>query len=93
MLRKRWEALLEEAGLPGELVPGQSLLELAGQSRALIEGHSGITEYGSDRIRVRVRFGEVCICGAGLELTSMTKEQLVISGRIDAVTLEGRGKG
>lgn len=90
MLRKRWEALLEEAELPGELLPGQSLLELAGQTRALIEGHDGITEYHTERIRVRVKYGEVCICGSGLELTRMTKEQLVITGRIQTVTLEGR---
>ena len=90
MPRKPWETLLEDAGLPGELAPGQSLVELAGQSRALIEGHGGITEYGAERIRIRVRFGQVCICGSKLELISMTKEQLVISGRIHSVTLEGR---
>ena len=88
MLHRRWEALLEEAELPGELLPGQSLLEVAGQSRALVEGHDGISEYGTERIRVRVKYGAVCICGDGLELTRMTKEQVVISGRIRSVALE-----
>lgn len=89
MLSKRWEALLESAELPGELVPGQPLLELAGQNRALVEGHRGIVEYGRERIRVRVKFGIICICGTGLELTRMTGSQLVISGQIGGITLEG----
>lgn len=91
MLRKSMEKLLLGADLPGEIVPGQPLLELAGNTRVLIEGHSGVLEYGSERIRVRVKFGNLCISGRELELARMSGDQLVILGRIEAVVLEGGG--
>lgn len=91
MLRKSMEKLLLGADLPGEIVPGQPLLELAGNTRALIEGHSGVLEYGSERIRVRVKFGNLCISGRELELVRMSGDQLVILGQIEAVVLEGGG--
>lgn len=91
--RKHWvQRLTEGADLPDEVVPGLPVVELAGDRRVLIEQHRGVTEYGCERICVRVRFGEVCICGCGLELNRMTKEQLVVSGRIDSIHLRRRGK-
>ena len=86
------ERLAEGADLPGEAMPGQPLVELAGDRRVLIENHKGVTEYGRERISVRVRYGQLVVCGCGLELARMTKEQLVIIGRIDGVTLHRRGE-
>lgn len=86
------ERLTEAADLPGEVIPGQPLVEIAGDSRILIEHHGGVTEYGREKIRVKMKYGELCICGCSLELARMTKEQLVIAGRIDSVTLLRRGK-
>ena len=85
------DRLIEEADLPGELLPGQSVVELAGDRRVLIENHRGVTEYGQGKISVRVRCGLVVVCGCGLELSRMTREQLVITGRVDGITLH-RGK-
>ena len=85
------DRLIEEADLPGELLPGQSVVELAGDRRVLIENHRGVTEYGQGKISVRVRYGLVVVCGCGLELSRMTREQLVITGQIDGITLH-RGK-
>lgn len=85
------DRLIEEADLPGELLPGQSVVELAGDRRVLIENHRGVTEYGQGKISVRVRYGLVVVCGCGMELSRMTREQLVITGRIDGITLH-RGK-
>lgn len=86
--RKHWvQRLTEGADLPDAAIPGMTVLELAGDRRVLIEQHGGVTEYGCERICIRVRFGEICICGCGLELSRMTKEQLVISGRIDSIQL------
>lgn len=88
---KQRKNILERAALavdlPGEPLPKLPLVELAGECRVLIENHHGVTEYGSDEIRVKVTYGQLCICGTGLELAKMTKEQLVITGRIDGVTL------
>ena len=86
------ERLAEGADLPGEAMPGQPLVELAGDRRVLLENHNGVTEDGRERISVRVRYGQLVVCGCGLELARMTKEQLVIIGRIDGVTLHRRGE-
>lgn len=94
MVQKRnWaQRLADGADLSSEPLPGVPVVELAGERRVLIERHGGVTEYSGERICVKVRYGQVCVCGCGLELTRMTREQLVISGRIDCVQLVRRGK-
>lgn len=85
------ERLADEAEIGAEPVPGQSIVEIAGERRVLIENHLGVKGYSSDKIVVKVKFGFVSVCGCGLEMLRMTKEQLVIRGRIDGVTLQRRG--
>ena len=85
-----WEQMAARGDLPGEGIPGQSLVELLGEHRVLIEGHRGVREYCRERIGVKVNFGIICVCGSGLELAHMTAEQLVIRGRIDGITLQRR---
>lgn len=82
------ERLILGAQLPSEALPGQSLVEIVGQCRVLIENHQGVTVYGCKEIHIKVRFGEIIICGENLELANMTKHQLVIVGRIDSATLQ-----
>ncbi len=77
------------ADLQDEPAPGQPLIEIVGQCRVLIEQHEGVCQYNTQQIAVRVKFGTVCVCGAYLELTQMTKHQLIISGRIDSIQLLG----
>lgn len=90
---KSWlERLSDGADLPGMALPGVPLVELAGDKRVLIENHGGVTEYGPCRIQVRVQYGLLSVCGQGLRLARMTKEQLVISGGIDSITVCRRGK-
>ena len=82
--------LWERLDLPGETLPGQVLVEIAGENRVLIEHHLGVREYSCERISVNVKYGLIQICGSCLELRCMTKAQLVISGRIDSVVLKRR---
>lgn len=87
---KGGSTLWDRLELPGEALPGQPLVEIAGDGRVLIENHRGVREYSRERIGVKVKFGLVQICGSCLELRCMTREQLVISGRIDMVQLKRR---
>lgn len=90
--RKRFmEHLTAAADLQEEPIPGLPLIEISGDRRVLIEHHCGVTEYGHEQIGVRVKYGCILICGNHLELTRMTKEQLIISGCIEAVRLIRRG--
>lgn len=86
-----FERVVLGADLPGEALPGQPLIEVAGDSRVLIENHSGVIAYGSCEIQVKVKFGIVCVCGHSLSLARMTKQQLVITGKIHNVALQ-RGR-
>ena len=79
--------LTSVAGLPDEPIPSRPLVEILDQSRVLIENHKGVTEYGRTFIRVKVKFGSLCVCGIGLELAKMTKGQLVITGQIESIQL------
>ena len=93
MQKMNWmQKLADGADLSGEPLPGVPIVEIAGECRVLIERHGGVTEYSRERISVKVRYGTVSVCGCGLELTRMTREQLVISGRIDCVQLQRRGR-
>ncbi len=83
---------MDRLDLPEESMPGETVVEIAGHRRVLIEHHAGVTQYGSERICVKVRYGCIHICGRQLELTRMTREQLIISGCIDSVSLERKGK-
>jgi sporulation protein YqfC len=70
-----------------DTAPAQPLVELCGERRVLIENHRGVSRYGPEVICIRVRYGEVAIRGCGLELARMTREQLVVCGRIDSISL------
>lgn len=93
MGKPNWlQKLADGVELSDEMLPGVPVVEIAGENRVLIEGHSGVIEYSRERICVKVRYGTVCVCGCGLELTCMTGSQLVISGRIDCVQLQRRNR-
>ena len=85
------ELLADRLDIPADAL-GLTKLSLCGRSRLLIENHGGVTQYSAERIGVRVSYGTVCIMGCGLELKHMTKERLVIAGRIDSVNLIRRGR-
>lgn len=84
--------LAEGMDMAGESIPGLPLVEICGDRRVLIENHRGVSRYCMDQICVRVSYGEVSVRGSGLELARMTKEQLVICGCIDGVSLVRRRK-
>ena len=87
---KERKGILQQIVETGEPVPGLPILELAGDRRVLIENHCGVKEYSRERICIGVKYGTVCVCGFGLELACMTREQLVICGRIDGITVHRR---
>ena len=87
---KFFDHMLVQTAFAPESVPGLPIVEIAGESRVLIENHQGVAAYGTGRILVNVKFGTISICGSNLEMLHMTKEQLVVHGRIDTVGLQRR---
>ena len=66
------------------------IVEIAGQNRVLIENHQGILGYATEEIQIKVTYGKVCIFGNNLMLQQISKEQLVITGNIEALKIIGR---
>ena len=80
-----WDRIAVATDLSSEPMPKQTLVEIAGERRVLIENHCGVSSYGVNEICVKVRSGNVIVCGNNLELVRMTKEQLIIMGAINCV--------
>lgn len=81
------ERLADAADLQSEALPGQSVVELYGDRRVLIENHCAVTEYGRERILIRMKYGNLSVCGHCLELARMSQNQLVITGKIECVSI------
>lgn len=79
-----------KVGLPGESIPGATLVELFGTNRVLIERHCGITGYSDVKICVRTVWGEIFVEGAKLKIACMSNKQLIITGDIISVYLNKR---
>ena len=82
--------MMEHSSWDPETLPDQPIIEIAGDRRVLIENHHGVAIYGREQILVNVKYGAVCVCGCNLEMIHMTKDQLVIYGRIDSIRLQRR---
>ena len=74
-----------------DLIPGTPLIEIAGTNRVYIENHQKIVMYTESEIHIGVKYGTIVVLGDGLSFSCITKEYLVVSGRIFSVHLNGRG--
>lgn len=84
------QRLTEEMDLDGEPVPGMAVVELCGDNRVLIENHLGMCHYSQEKICVKVPYGQIAVCGCGLELSQMTKDRLIIAGKINTLSVHRR---
>ena len=86
------ERLAAGADTDAQELSYRPIVEILGTQRVLIENHFGIMSYSREQILVKVRFGCIRVCGSGLEILCMSREQLVIRGKICGVFLVGRGE-
>jgi sporulation protein YqfC len=75
--------------LPLEALAGLPQVELSGTSRLRIENHGGVTEYGSEAIRVAGGGCAILVTGTTLEIRAMTASTLLITGEIQSIQLTG----
>lgn len=64
------------------------VVELAGNSRVLIEHHKGILEYSRDRIVIKMQYGNLSVQGRCLEITEINAVKIVILGKVDCLQLQ-----
>ena len=82
----------DRTNLPDASVPGIPVIEIAGDQRVLIECHKGISAYSEQAVQIKVSYGKICVKGENLQLRQISRENLVISGRICGVELTRCGK-
>lgn len=85
------EYLTHEAAFPADVIPSRSVVEILEDQRVLIENHLGVKGYSTECVIVQLRIGCLHISGENLQILRMSKEQLVIAGRIRAVSIRRRG--
>lgn len=74
--------------LPGEVLSGLPKLTVTGNRRVHIECHKGIVEYDGSLIAVNGGAVLVKIRGEGLEIISMSAEEILIKGLIVSIDLD-----
>ena len=79
--------IVNYAELSDEVLPGQTVIELVGEGRVLIEGHSGVLAYSDEEVCAKVTYGVARISGCNLKLSYMCEYKLVISGEILSIHL------
>lgn len=85
-IRKRFSEL---GDLPKELVSGYSRMVLLGNSEFMIENYNGIIEYEVNRIRLSTASGVISITGGKLSINELDNDELLVSGEIKTIELEG----
>lgn len=92
-MRKRkysWERMMNQAIHSTGSALYRTIIEIAEDHRVLIENHQGVVTYGKDKIIIKTKYGSVSVCGSGLEMMHMSKEQLTIIGGIQCISLHRR---
>lgn len=84
---KLFQNLTGKLAITSQSLPGVPIVEIADGRRVLVENHRGVTEYGDKQIAVLVRFGKIVVSGSNLELGFMSKQQLIICGCIESVSI------
>lgn len=87
---RMFERFRRGLSLDTEPMPGIPLVEMFGDKRVLIENHCGVSAYSDQEICIKVKHGCIHVCGSNLNLAQMSRERLVICGKIVSVQLVGR---
>jgi sporulation protein YqfC len=83
-IRKRLADALE---LQHDVALNLPALHLTGGERLLMENHRGLLEYGRGKIRIASTAGVVEITGEGLDIKSVGREDILITGGIDSIVI------
>ena len=85
---KKPNKMTEFLDIPKEIGSNQPKITAAGFNEILIENYRGILEYESYLIRISTHIGTIGVNGIDLELTKMTTDDVLITGRVDSVEFE-----
>ena len=79
------EKLVRVFELPDDVVYDLPKITLIGDIQFYIENHRGIIEYSPTLVRIAVSIGEVEVSGEMLAIRTITRDELYLDGRIQAI--------
>ncbi len=88
LLKEQFSDLFE---LPDEIILNAPLIMMVGQKKLYIENHKGIALYQQDKLKVRLKVGNILIEGKDLLISEINTEYLFISGIISSLNYEIKG--
>jgi len=84
---RRWRSLVAGAlDLPKDVVVNVPRVTVIGSLQVTVENHRGIVEFTPEKIRIACGEGAVEIRGENLALRAILPEEIVLDGRILAVS-------
>ena len=83
--QNKLERMLE---IPKELSSTEPKITIMGFNEVLIENYKGILEYQEFYIRISTYIGIININGFNLNLTEMTSDDIMITGKIENIDFE-----
>lgn len=81
----RLDAILE---MPKELSSNEPKVTILGFNQMLIENYKGILEYQEFFIRINTYMGIMNINGFNLDLSEMTTDDILVTGKIESIDFE-----
>lgn len=85
MKKKIADRISDTLEIPRDIIANMPRVVITGNGMVHIEGFSGIEEYESERITVRVKEGMVSVAGAGLSIDEITEEYINLKGVVKTV--------
>ena len=84
-IMNRLDKVLE---MPKEITSNEPKITILGFNQTLIENYKGILEYQEFFIRLNTYIGIININGFNLNLSEMTTDDILITGKIESVDFE-----
>ena len=88
-MAKVLETLTQRLSLPEELLGGVPRLTLTGSSSVRVENHGELLSYTDELLELGCGHLRLRIQGEGLLLRALDDEQLLVTGRLLSVEVEG----
>lgn len=79
------QAAAEALDLPKDVVLNLPKITVIGETDVVVENFCGVLEYTADCIRLNLRQSILTVRGSGLDIRSITDEDVGITGRITAI--------
>lgn len=83
------QCIADICGLEMSTLAGSYKYAVFGGHTAVVEGHKGISSFGSERITFALRGAELQVCGKELHIRRLDGNFAVIVGKIDSVGVIG----